>query len=90
MRKGQAVAVPDGNVHDARGCQLFNQLGPERRRFRGAAPQARATTPGVHLGQADRTRAVRGPQRAPFSHILLRLSTNNTNPTEVIKTPLNQ
>lgn len=49
MREGQAVAVPDGDVHHPGGGQLLDQFGPEGGGFGGAAAQAGPAAPGVDL-----------------------------------------
>lgn len=49
MRQGQAVAVPDGDVHHSGGGQFLDQFGSECRGFRGTAAQAGAAAPRINL-----------------------------------------
>lgn len=49
VRQGQAVAVPDGDVHHSGRSQLLDQFGPERRGFRGTAAQTGSAAPSIHL-----------------------------------------
>lgn len=49
--EGQAVTVPDGDVHHTGGGQLLDQFGSECRGLRGATAQARAASPCIHLKQ---------------------------------------
>ena len=47
--KGQTVAVSDRDVHHSGGGQLLDEFGSERCGLRGAAAQAGATAPRIHL-----------------------------------------
>lgn len=53
MRQGQAVTVPDGDVHHPGGGELLDEFGSERRGLGGAAAQAGAAAPGVDLQPSE-------------------------------------
>lgn len=49
VREGQAVAVPDRDVHHSGGGQLLYQFRTECCGLRGAAAEAGPAAPGIHL-----------------------------------------
>lgn len=61
MRQGQAVAVPDGDVHHPGGGQLLDELRPERRGLGGTAAETGAASPRVHLRSEARAISTPGP-----------------------------
>lgn len=70
MREGQAVAVPDRDVHHSGGGQLLYQFRTECCGLRGAAAEAGPAAPGIHLETSTLSRYLKKKvyvQYGPFN-----------------------
>ena len=60
MGQSQTMTVSTTDINDLGDAELLDEPGPQRSGIRWAAAQARATTPGEHLGETNVCNTVRG------------------------------